>query len=146
EGGPSGQSKEPRRVLLAVSGRLVFSGRRELLRRFGHQIRLAGFCTTTFVRGSLRNLGRIGDRGTSSGTWPAAWAPTGMVFPDLWEEARKAPEFVEVARPIHQGRAASLVNQRRHPSDPFRELATALPAVAAGEGVAPTPFARDLSD
>src|SRR5439155_374295 len=81
---------------------------------------------------------------TSSGTWPAAWAPTGMVFPDLWEEARKAPEFVEVARPIHQGRAESLVNQRRQPSDPFREIATVLPAVDDGEGVVATPFDDDL--
>ena len=67
-----------------------------------------------------------------------------MVFPDLWEEARKAPEFVEVARPIHQGRAESLVNQRRQPSDPFREIATVLPAVDDGEGVVATPFDDDL--
>src|SRR5207244_1890820 len=82
------------------------------------------FCTTTVVRGSLRNLGRIGDRGTSSGTWPAAWAPTGMVFPDLREEARKAPEFVEVARPIHQGRPEPPRHPRRHPTAAFRATAT----------------------
>src|SRR6266705_2344019 len=67
-----------------------------------------------------------------------------MGFPELWEEARKAPEFVEVARPIHQGRAELLVNQRRQPSDSFRERARVPPAVDDGEGVVATPFDDDL--